>query len=70
MEMRIIARTNAVVKARIVKGLTQRQLAERSGLSYAYVSLLERSMKTVGPGTAKKLSEVLERPMEELFQIE
>ncbi|MED4603975.1 helix-turn-helix transcriptional regulator [Paenibacillus validus] len=68
--MRIIARTNAVVKARIVKGLTQRQLAERSGLSYAYVSLLERSMKTVGPGTAKKLSEVLERPMEELFQIE
>lgn len=68
--MRIIARTNAVVKARIVKGMTQRQLAERSGLSYAYVSLLERSRKTIGPGTAKKLSEVLEKPMEELFQIE
>ncbi|ALS21051.1 MULTISPECIES: helix-turn-helix domain-containing protein [Paenibacillus] len=68
--MKIKAKTNAIVRARIVKGMTQRELAKLSGLSYAYISLLERSVKPVGPATAKKLSELLEQPMEELFNIE
>ncbi|SDC24498.1 DNA-binding transcriptional regulator, XRE-family HTH domain [Paenibacillus sp. UNCCL117] len=67
--MRIIAKSNAVTRARIVKGMTQRELADLTGISYAYISLLERSMKTIGPGTAKKLAEVLERPFEELFEL-
>ncbi|GLI07903.1 MULTISPECIES: helix-turn-helix domain-containing protein [Paenibacillus] len=68
--MKIKAKTNAIVRARIVKGMTQRDLAQLSGLSYAYISLLERSVKAVGPGTAKKLSDLLEQPLEELFTIE
>ncbi|TVY08286.1 helix-turn-helix domain-containing protein [Paenibacillus cremeus] len=68
--MKIRAKTNVMVKARIVKGLTQRDLAKLTGLSNAYISLLERSVKPVGPGTAKKLCELLEQPLEELFTIE
>lgn len=68
--MKIRAKTNAIVRARIVKGFTQRDLARLSGLSFAYISLLERAVKPVGPSTAKKLSELLEQPMEELFSIE
>ncbi|UUZ79946.1 helix-turn-helix domain-containing protein [Paenibacillus sp. P26] len=68
--VKIKAKMNAIVRARIVKGMTRRELAQMCGLSYAYISLLERSVKPVGPATAKKLSEPLERPLEELFTIE
>lgn len=68
--VKITAKMNAIVRARIVKGMTQRELARLSGLSYAYISLLERSVKPVGPVTAKKLSDLLGQPMEELFTIE
>ncbi|MCZ8512124.1 helix-turn-helix transcriptional regulator [Paenibacillus filicis] len=68
--VKITAKQNAIVKARIIKGLTQRELANLTGLSYAYISLLERSVKPVGPATAKKLSDLLNHPMEELFIIE
>ncbi|WP_281886153.1 helix-turn-helix domain-containing protein [Paenibacillus sp. YYML68] len=67
--MKVIAKTNAVMKARIIMGLTQRELARRTGLSFAYVSLLERSMKSIGPGAAKRLCEALEQPFEELFEL-
>nr|WP_235550494.1 helix-turn-helix transcriptional regulator [Paenibacillus allorhizoplanae] len=52
-----------------MKGYSQRELARHSGLSHAYISLLERSIKSVGPSTAKRLSEVLEMELEELFHI-
>lgn len=53
-----------------MRGYSQRDLAKQSGLSHAYISLLERSVKPVGPATAKKLSELLGREIEELFSIE
>jgi transcriptional regulator with XRE-family HTH domain len=68
--VKIRAKTNAIIRARIAKGMTQRDLAVQTGLSYAYISLLERSVKPVGPGTAKKISDLLEQPMDELFLIE
>jgi len=68
--VKIRARTNAIVRARIVKGMTQRELARLSGLSFAYISLLERAVKPVGPATAKKISELLEQPIDDLFTIE
>ncbi|MCR8631140.1 MULTISPECIES: helix-turn-helix domain-containing protein [Paenibacillus] len=68
--MKITTKSNAFVKARIVKGLSQRDLAKRSGLSPSYISLLERSVKSVGPATAKRLSELLDQPLEVLFDIE
>ncbi|MEW9698577.1 helix-turn-helix domain-containing protein [Paenibacillus sp. SI8] len=69
-DMRITAKTDVFIKARIIKGYSQRELAKHSGLSHAYISLLERSVKSVGPATAKKLSDLLEREIEELFRIE
>jgi putative transcriptional regulator len=68
--MKIIAIPSVFSKTRILKGLTQRELARQVGLSHAYISLLERSVKSVGPAAAKKLSEVLDKPMEELFTFE
>ncbi|WP_284640871.1 helix-turn-helix domain-containing protein [Paenibacillus silviterrae] len=68
--VKIRAKTNAIIRARIAKGMTQRDLAAQTGLSYAYISLLERSVKPVGPGTAKKISDLLEQPIDELFLIE
>jgi putative transcriptional regulator len=68
--MRIIAHSQVFMKARIVNGLSQRELAKRSGLSNAYISMIERGEKSVGPGTAKRLSELLDKHVEELFRIE
>jgi putative transcriptional regulator len=68
--MKIVARSDAFIRARIIKGFSQRELAKHSGLSHAFISLLERSVKPVGPGTAKKLSDLLGKDMEELFNIE
>jgi putative transcriptional regulator len=68
--MKIVARSDVFIRARIIKGYSQRELARHSGLSHAFISLLERSVKPVGPGTAKKLSDLLDMNMEELFNIE
>ncbi|MBP1989218.1 helix-turn-helix domain-containing protein [Paenibacillus eucommiae] len=68
--MKIVARSEVFIKARILKGYSQRDLAKQSGLSHAFISLLERSLKPVGPGTAKKLSDLLDKDLEELFSIE
>jgi transcriptional regulator with XRE-family HTH domain len=68
--VKIKAKTNALVRARIERGMTQREVARHIGISNAYISLVERSVKPVGPATAKKLSELLELPLDELFVIE
>lgn len=68
--LKIHAKTEVFMKCRILKGLTQRELAKQSGLSHAYISMIERSVKSVGPAAAKKLSELLEKDAEDLFKIE
>lgn len=68
--LKIIAKPDVFVKTRILKGLSQRELARQTGLSHAYISLLERSVKPVGPATAKRLSQLLGKDVEELFTIE
>lgn len=70
MNIKILAKTDVFIKARVIKGYSQRELAKHSGLSHAYISLLERSIKSVGPSTAKKLCDLLEKDLEELFLIE
>ncbi|MFC0211123.1 helix-turn-helix domain-containing protein [Paenibacillus chartarius] len=67
--MKITAKSEVFARARIVQGLSQRDLARRAGLSHSYISLLERSVKPVGPATAKRLSDLLQRQVEELFEI-
>ncbi|MDR6550387.1 helix-turn-helix transcriptional regulator [Paenibacillus qinlingensis] len=70
MSTKIKANTDAFIKARVVKGYSQRELARHSCLSHAYVSLLERAIKSAGPSTVKKLSDLLDKELEELFRIE
>lgn len=67
--MKIIVRSEIFSKSRILKGLSQRELARQTGLSHAYISLMERSIKSIGPAAAKRISIVLDVPMEELFLI-
>lgn len=67
--MKVFAKKEAFVKHRILKGLTQRELAKQVGLSHAYISMIERSVKSVGPAAAVKLSHILERELEEIFEI-
>ncbi|HEX7057330.1 MAG TPA: helix-turn-helix transcriptional regulator [Bacilli bacterium] len=67
--MKICAKTDVFMKTRIVKGLSQRELAHRSGLSRAYISLIERGEKSVGPSSAKKISDILDKQIEDLFWI-
>lgn len=69
IEVRITAKPELFSRTRILKGFSQRELARRCHLSHAYISLLERSVRSVSPAAAKKLSEVLELPMDELFII-
>ncbi len=68
--MKIIAKRDIFTRSRIIKGLSQRELARRSDLSHAYISMIERGEKSVGPATAKRLCELLEKQVEELFNIE
>lgn len=68
--MKIYAKSEVFIKCRILKGFTQRELAKQSGLSHAYISLIERSIKSVGPATAIRLSELLEKDAEDLFLIQ
>lgn len=67
--MKIYARREVFTKGRILKGMTQRELARQSGLSHAYISMIERKIKSVGPANAKRLSELLELEQEQLFEI-
>lgn len=68
--MRIYADTEKFVRSRIMKGFSQRELAKQAGISCGYISLIERSKKSVSPATAKKLSEILDKKTEELFRFE
>lgn len=68
--MRIYAKQDEFAKARILQGYSQRELARRSGLSPAYISLIERSVKSVGPYSVKVLSELLERDAEQIFRFD
>ena len=52
---------NPVVVARLNAGITQSELAERMGVSQAYVSKLERSEK-VSPKAIKKIMACLKGP--------
>ncbi|MFD2671831.1 helix-turn-helix domain-containing protein [Marinicrinis sediminis] len=64
---RIIAKTNSFTNARIARGWTQRDLAHYCNISPGYISLIERGIKSVGPRTAKRISEALHKQWEELF---
>ena len=67
--MIIRPKCEAIVKARIVKGLSQRGLARESGLGNSYISQIERGLRNPGPKAARKIADALERPFDELFEL-
>jgi putative transcriptional regulator len=67
--MKIYANSDRFVRARIRKGYTQKELAELAGISHSYISLLERSVKSVGPKVAVRLCQLLDSELDELFVI-
>ena len=58
---------NKIRQAREAKSWNQRQLAEATHTCQALISELERDIRKPWPKVAKKLSQALEVPIEELF---
>lgn len=60
----------SICLARIQKGLSIRALANKSGLSVAAVSKIERgATKNIRPLSAQKICSALEVPFDDLFTI-
>jgi transcriptional regulator with XRE-family HTH domain len=53
--------------ARVAKGLTQLQLAERIGLREIEISRIETGRSHPGPEIKRRISEVIGRPTFEIF---
>jgi transcriptional regulator with XRE-family HTH domain len=48
---------------RIARGMTQSDLADRAGVSQAYIAMIERGTRKQGLKLIKRLSEVLSIPV-------
>jgi transcriptional regulator with XRE-family HTH domain len=57
----------AIQLARTKRKLSQRELAERAGISVSYLSLLERSLRDPPLSTLQKIASALGIPLEILF---
>lgn len=67
---KIVANKEVFVTARVSRGWTQRDLAKSCRISPSYISLIERGMKSVGPRTAKRISEHLGMKWDEVFVLQ
>lgn len=63
----ILVKVDEFARARIVKGLSQRELAQQVGYSVAYVSQVERGMRHPSPQAAWQFCAVLEKTFDDLF---
>lgn len=54
-------------RARLAAGLTQQQLAERTGITHPDLSRIERGHRAPWPGFRQRAAEVLGIPEAELF---
>ncbi len=64
----IVSKGNAVELARSAKGWNLSRLAKEAGICNATSGKLEKG-EPITPETAKKVSEALEKPFEQLFDI-
>ena len=55
-----------LAKAREAKGWSQRELAKQLGLAYSSISMYECGLRDPSTATFRKLSQLLEVPMEQL----
>ncbi len=66
---RITAFGRVVRKARIAKGLSQEQLAERANLHRNFVSLVERGLSKIALDSLFSLADALEMRTSELIRL-
>lgn len=59
----------ALTAMRVLAGLSQAELARRSGVSQGHISELERGDKKASPRTIKRLAEALAVPMPALMTV-
>ncbi len=57
-----------IMQVRNQKGLTQRQLSERTGIAGSYLSRIENRRLEPRPKTLRKIADALGIPVSELFQ--
>ena len=62
-----MARNKRLWMARVLKGLTQLELAEQVGKKEIEISRLETGRATADSATKHRIAEVLEKPTFELF---
>lgn len=63
----ILVKVDEFTRARIVNGLSQRELAQQVDYSVAYVSQLERGMRHPSPQAARQFCAVLGAKFDDLF---
>ena len=59
----------AIKKARSVLGISQEELAKRSGLHRTYVSDIERGARNPTVGSIQKIAQALQVPVAKLFEV-
>ncbi len=57
-----------IMQVRNQKGLSQRQLSERSGIAASYLSRIENRRLEPRPKTLRKIADALDIPVSDLFQ--
>lgn len=63
----ILVKVDEFARARIVKGLSQRELAQQVDYSVAYVSQLERGLRHPSPQAARQFCAILGARFDDLF---
>ena len=65
----ITSKPFVISTVRVNNGLSMRQLAAKSSVNVATISIIESRPKSVTPGTAKRVCDALGVDMSELFEI-
>ena len=63
-----VNRKNSLRKWRLAKGVTLKQLAQKSGYSYSYLVKLEKGLCKGTPNTWIRMARELQIPVRDLFQ--
>ena len=65
----IVAKKGRIYEARCARGWTQKDLAKNSDVSAARICAIESSNAPMTPQTAKKISDAVGKPFDELFDV-
>lgn len=68
--MTVLTKVNRFKKAMFVKGFNLSDLSRETGVGISYLSQIINGKKIPSPKLAKKMSEVLQVDVEELFEFE